>query len=291
MRAAEGVARRGHGLARADVPIREAAGGAGSDHRDRIAGKRSHRTAGKRRGEGAIVNLVGHRDGGDGQRTGGDVRDQADRLSDGVITGFRAAEDSARDRDGLGRADIPVRKGARRGRHVHRDGISTERGHRSTGDVRGEAAVVDLVGGGHARERQVARGDVTRRGGKSGDTVTIDGLAARAGAALRHDGRSGSEGDRLAVAGIAGGVGRRGEAEDRRAVAAGVARSDGHHRVGHRGGVGPIVDLGRRGGEGRGQCRREAVEQSLARSLDRGDAVAGVILTEVEGQAAGDVAG
>ena len=108
---------------------------------------------------------------------------------------------------------------------------------------------------------------------------------------MGHDGRGGSKGDRPTVAGIAGGVGRRREAEDRRAVAADITQGHGDHRVGHGGGIGPIVDLGRRRGKGRGQCRSEAVKESLARSLDRGDAVARIILTEIEGQAAGDVAG
>ena len=289
--AGQGIARGRDRLRRADVPIREDAGGAGGDQRDRVAGERADGASGERSRERAVVGLAGHRDARDGQGSGRDVRGEPGGLADGIIAGVGAPEDRAGDGDGLGVADVPVREGAGHGGGVNRHGVTAERSDRAARDDGGEGAVVDLVGRGDAGERQGERRDVPGERAEAADTVTIDRLAAGGDAGAGRDRRRGREGDELAVAGVPRRIGRGAHGEDRGVVPADEAGRGGQHRAGDVGGIGPVVDLGRRRSEGRRQRRREAVEQALARAEHGADAIARVILTEIEGQSAGHVAG
>ena len=289
--AAEGITRGGDGLGRADIPIGERARAAGGDQVHGVAREGGDRTARKRRGDAAVVDLVRGGDARDRERQRSDVRGEAGRLADGVITSIRSAEDDTRNGDGLGRADVPIGEAAHGGRGVDGHDISAERGHGSARDDGRQGTVVDLVYGGDAGKHELERGDVAGQGTQAADLVAIDGLAARGGTRLDDDGRRRRERDELSGAGITRGVGSARDRESGVGVAADEAARSGDHRAGDVGDVGLVVDLGRRRGERGRQRGRQGVKQSLPCPEHGRGAVGRIILAEVEGQAAGDIAG
>ena len=291
IRAAEGITRGGDGLGRADIPIGERARAAGGDQVHGVAREGGDRTARKRRGDAAVVDLVGGGHARDRERQRSDIRGEAGRLADGVITSIRSAEDDTRNGDGLGRADVPIGEAARGGRGVDGHDISAERGHGSARDDGRQGTVVDLVYGGDAGKRERERGDVAGQGTQAGDLVAVGRLAARGGTRLDDDGRRRRERDELSGAGITRGVGSARDRETGVGVAADEAARSGDHRAGDVGGIGLVVDLGRRRGEGGSQRRRQGIKHPLPCPEYGRSTVGRVILAVIEGQAAGDIAG